>query len=178
MSEITPKNSIGNSIKLYFFPSLVTVLAMLIWRDVSELRSDVKSLLAQSNVDKTEIQNLKRDVEILNHQMFKPIGLNKNYNSDYKNFVHDSFFKHEEIFSIDDYLPEIKEFYDLSRDIAAGTMEQFLDRCKKQYENRALHVHVFDFELIIKCLNYFNYNIIDTQFVKPYHQIVVGQKKN
>lgn len=77
---------------------------------------------------------------------------------------------------IDDYLPEIKEFYDLSRDIPAGTMEQFIERCKKQYENRALHVHVFDFELIIKCLNYFNYKIIDTQFVQPYHQIVVGQK--
>jgi hypothetical protein len=27
---------------------------------------------------------------------------------------------------IDDYLPEIKEFYDLSRDKPAGNMEQFL----------------------------------------------------
>lgn len=102
MSEITPKNSIGNSIKLYFFPSLVTILAMLIWRDVSELRSDVKSLLAQSNIDKTEIQNLKRDVEILNHRMFKPVS------SSFKEFPHDSYFKHEKIFSIDDYLPENK----------------------------------------------------------------------
>jgi hypothetical protein len=102
MSEITPKNSIGNSIKLYFFPSLVTILAMLIWRDVSELRSDVKSLLAQSNIDKTEILNLKRDVEILNHRTFKPVS------SNLKEFPHDSYFKHEEIFSIDDYLPEYK----------------------------------------------------------------------
>jgi hypothetical protein len=100
MSEITPKNSIGNSIKLYFFPSLVTVLAMLIWRDVSELRSDVKSLLAQSNIDKTEIMNLKRDVEILNHRMFKPLS------SDLKIYPHDSFFKHEEVFTISDYLPK------------------------------------------------------------------------
>jgi hypothetical protein len=57
-------------------------------------------------------------------------------------------------------------------------MEQFLDRCKNQYINRALHVHVFDFDLIIKCFKYFNYEIIDTQFVKPYHQIVVGKKNN
>jgi hypothetical protein len=102
MSEITPKNSIGNSIKVYFFPSLVTVLAMLIWRDVSELRSDVKSLLAQSNIDKTEIINLKRDVEILNHRMFKPVSSNVN------TFQHDSYFKHEEVFSIEDYLPKDK----------------------------------------------------------------------
>jgi SAM-dependent methyltransferase len=77
---------------------------------------------------------------------------------------------------IDDYLPEIKEFYDLSRDIPAGTMENFLERCKKQYENRALHVHVFDFDLIKECFAFFNYKIIDTQLVHPYHQIVVGQK--
>jgi hypothetical protein len=102
MSQITTKNSIGNSIKVYFFPSLVTVLAMLIWRDVSELRSDVKSLLAQSNIDKTEIQNLKKDVDILNRHMFKPVS------SNIKQFDHDSLFKHEEIFNITDYLPETK----------------------------------------------------------------------
>ena len=79
--------------------------------------------------------------------------------------------------NIDDYLPEIKKFYDLSRDKPAGTMEQFLERCKKQYENRGLHVHVFDFELIIKCLDFSNYKIIDTQLVQPCHQIVVGQKR-
>ena len=57
-----PKNSLGNTIKLYLFPALVTILASLIWRDVTEMRSDIKALLAQSNVDKTDIQNLKRDV--------------------------------------------------------------------------------------------------------------------
>ena len=102
MSGTTPRNNIGNSIKIYFFPSLVTILAMLIWRDVSELRSDVKSLLAQSNIDKTEIMNLKRDVETLNHRMFKPVS------SNLQTFYHDSLFKHEEIFNINDYLPEDK----------------------------------------------------------------------
>jgi SAM-dependent methyltransferase len=78
--------------------------------------------------------------------------------------------------NIDDYIPELKEYYDLSRDIPAGTMEQFIERCKNHYENRALHVHVFDIELIIDCLKFFNYKIIDIQLVKPYHQVVVGQK--
>jgi hypothetical protein len=55
-------------------------------------------------------------------------------------------------------------------------MEQFIERCKNHYENRALHVHVFDIDLIIDCLKFFNYKIIDTQLVKPYHQVVVGQK--
>lgn len=110
MSE-SPKNSIGNSIKLYFFPSLVTILAMLIWRDVSELRSDVKALLAQSNVDKTEIQNLKRDVEMLNHQIFKtPVSgvQDKTAEDNLKLGYIDRFFKHEEEFTISKYLSNTK----------------------------------------------------------------------
>jgi len=106
-----PKNSIANSIKVYFFPSLVTMLAMLIWRDVSELRSDVKSLLAQSNVDKTEIINLKKDVDILNRQVFKtpmsPIAyIHNDENTDKTLFFAylDKYFKHEEAFDIDKHI--------------------------------------------------------------------------
>jgi hypothetical protein len=109
----TPKSSVGNALKIYFFPSLVTVLAMLIWRDVSELRSDVKSLLAQSNVDKTEIINLKKDVDILNHQIFKtpisPITYIYNDENTDRSMIaasHDKYFKHEEVFDIDRYLPK------------------------------------------------------------------------
>jgi hypothetical protein len=107
----TPKNSVGNALKIYFFPSLVTMLAMLIWRDVSELRSDVKALLAQSNVDKTEIINLKKDVDILNRQVFKtpmsPITyIDKDKNTDKILFVTylDKYFKHEEAFDIDKHI--------------------------------------------------------------------------
>ena len=64
------KLSVGNAIKVYLFPSLVTILAMLIWRDVTELRNDVKSLLAQSNVDKTKIENLEKDVRMLDQAVF------------------------------------------------------------------------------------------------------------
>lgn len=106
MSETTPKNSIGNSIKLYFFPSLVTILAMLIWRDVSELRSDVKSLLAQSNVDKTEILNLKKDVQMIQSQLFKPVATSHAIDDNSLIAYRDKYFKHEEIFDINNYLPK------------------------------------------------------------------------
>jgi hypothetical protein len=72
-----PKNSLGNAVKIYLFPALVTVLATLIWRDVTEMRTDIKMLLAQSNIDKTDIQNLKRDVQMLNNAVFfktKPVS--------------------------------------------------------------------------------------------------------
>jgi hypothetical protein len=44
------------------FPSLVSVLGIMIWNDVVEIKTDVKALIAQSNVDKTRIDNLEREV--------------------------------------------------------------------------------------------------------------------
>jgi hypothetical protein len=48
--------------KVWIFPSLVSILAMMIWNDVNEIKLDVKALMAQSNVDKTRIDNLERIV--------------------------------------------------------------------------------------------------------------------
>lgn len=53
---------IQSKIKSWLFPSLVTVLTALIWKDITELKADVKALLAQSNIDKTRIDNLEREV--------------------------------------------------------------------------------------------------------------------
>lgn len=107
----TPKNSIANAVKIYLFPSLATILAMMIWRDVTELRSDVKQLLAQSNIDKTEIQNLKKDVDILNRQVFKAPLISQtsenNHDLSFMRIFHDEFFKPEEVFDINKYIPKI-----------------------------------------------------------------------
>lgn len=51
---------ITTKLKIWLFPSLVTILGTLIWRDLSEMKSDIKELLAQSNIDKTRIDNLER----------------------------------------------------------------------------------------------------------------------
>jgi hypothetical protein len=48
--------------KVWIFPSLVSVVAIMIWNDVNEIKSDVKALMAQSNVDKTRIDNLERNI--------------------------------------------------------------------------------------------------------------------
>lgn len=47
-------------IKAWLFPAVITVLAGIIWNDVKEIKSDVKALMAQSNIDKTRIDNLER----------------------------------------------------------------------------------------------------------------------
>ena len=51
-----------NAFKVWIFPSLASAMALLIWNDVNEIKSDVKQLMAQSNVDKTRIDNLERQI--------------------------------------------------------------------------------------------------------------------
>jgi hypothetical protein len=48
--------------KSWIFPGLVSILGMMIWQDVTEIKKDVKALMAQSNIDKTRIDNLEREV--------------------------------------------------------------------------------------------------------------------
>ena len=56
------EDSMYNQFKNWIFPGLVSVLGMMIWNDVNEIKADVKSLMAQSNIDKTRIDNLEREV--------------------------------------------------------------------------------------------------------------------
>ena len=51
-----------NAFKVWIFPSLASAMALLIWNDVNEIKGDVKALMAQSNIDKTRIDNLERVV--------------------------------------------------------------------------------------------------------------------
>ena len=48
------------SFKIWVFPSLVSIMSLMIWNDVNEIKADVKALMAQSNIDKTRIDNLER----------------------------------------------------------------------------------------------------------------------
>lgn len=51
-----------SALKIWIFPSLVSLLGVMIWNDVNEIKADVKALMAQSNIDKTRIDNLERMV--------------------------------------------------------------------------------------------------------------------
>jgi hypothetical protein len=54
-----------NQVKSWLFPSAIGILGMFIWRDLSELRTDVKTLLAQSAEDKIKIQKVEQDMDRL-----------------------------------------------------------------------------------------------------------------
>ena len=101
MSPTTPKTErVLNQIKLWLFPALVSILAGIIYKEVLEIRSDVKMLLAQSNVDKTKIEQLQKQVEMLNNVVFlKKVTSKLELTDEYR---HDRFFKHENFFNINE----------------------------------------------------------------------------
>jgi len=57
---MTKENPSIVTFKAWIFPSLVSLVSLLIWNDVNEIKADVKALMAQSNIDKTRIDNLER----------------------------------------------------------------------------------------------------------------------
>ena len=48
--------------KLWIFPGLVSILGLVIWSIVSEIRSDMKFLMTQYSADHIRIDNLERVV--------------------------------------------------------------------------------------------------------------------
>ena len=59
MTKETPSIA---AFKVWVFPTLVSLVSLLIWNDVNEIKSDVKLLMAQSNIDKTRIDNIEREM--------------------------------------------------------------------------------------------------------------------
>jgi len=74
------------------------------------------------------------------------------------------------------HLKEILELHDLSMDRHAGTLEQFKDRSLKNFENRALHQHVFDMSVLKAIFNYFKLEVLLTHEGRDL--ILVGKKSN
>ncbi len=74
------------------------------------------------------------------------------------------------------HLREILELHDLEKDPAAGTFEAFKARSINNAENRCLHHHVFDTELVLKVLNHVQLQILSVEPMRPYHIIVIAQK--
>lgn len=61
-------------IKAWMFPGLITILATMLWYDIREIKQDVKALMAQTNIDKTRIDNLER--EVFEYHRNKPVSNN------------------------------------------------------------------------------------------------------
>lgn len=74
------------------------------------------------------------------------------------------------------HLNEILELHDLKRDKFAGSFELFKARSLKNFENRALHHHVFDMNVLTEIFNYLNLEVLLTHQGEEY--IILGKVSN
>lgn len=73
------------------------------------------------------------------------------------------------------HLNEILSFHDLKMDLAAGNLEEFKKRSLDNFQNRCLHQHVFDLNILQKIYQYFNISILKTAEIDD-NYIIIGQK--
>lgn len=74
------------------------------------------------------------------------------------------------------HLEEILALHDLRRDLHAGTMAQFRERSLRNFENRCLHQHVFDLNVLKELYGYFRLSVIEgMQLDSDY--VVIGRKR-
>ena len=66
-----------NAVKAYLTPILIAVIGTFIWRDLSEMRSDVRLLLTNQSANQVKIETLQTDVSSLKEDL-----------SDVKSFVY------------------------------------------------------------------------------------------
>jgi len=56
------------------------------------------------------------------------------------------------------HLEEVLAFHDLIRDLNSGGNERFKETCLNNFENRELHHHVFNVDLVVDIFTELNVN--------------------
>ena len=74
------------------------------------------------------------------------------------------------------HIGEILSLHDLSLDPLAGSFSVFEKRCFDNYQNRAMHHHVYNKELLYEMFSYLKIEIIDFQET-PNDFFIIGMKK-
>jgi SAM-dependent methyltransferase len=74
------------------------------------------------------------------------------------------------------HLDEILALHDLDRDPGVIDRNLFPARCSNNFNNRCLHQHVFDMELLRKIFDYLELEIILTDAGSNLHQVIAGVK--
>jgi SAM-dependent methyltransferase len=73
------------------------------------------------------------------------------------------------------HLDEVLKLHDLSRDPHAGSFEKFQIRAKNNFENRSIHHHVFDIELLKQIFNFIGMSVLKS-YSSPTDHYVAATK--
>jgi hypothetical protein len=98
----------------------------------------------------------------------RPINSFEHLKSDFENNIGEDDLSH---------LEEILQLHDLSLDYLPNrTIEAFKVRSVNNFQNRALHQHIFDMDLLQKIFCYFNLEVLESVTIQTDY-IILGKKK-
>jgi ubiquinone/menaquinone biosynthesis C-methylase UbiE len=75
------------------------------------------------------------------------------------------------------HFEEVITLHDFNQDAFVQSKEDLIKRTNLNIENRAVHHHVFDLELVKELLIYCGFEMIHQQTYPPFHLVSVAQKK-
>ena len=68
------KEKVISTVKEWASPMLIGLVGILLWRDITEMRADVKLLLTNQSADRVKIEQLESDVSMLKNYVFTTTG--------------------------------------------------------------------------------------------------------
>ena len=68
------KEKVISTVKEWASPMLIGLVGILLWRDITEMRADVKLLLTNQSADRVKIEQLESDVSMLKNYVFSTSG--------------------------------------------------------------------------------------------------------
>ncbi len=74
------------------------------------------------------------------------------------------------------HLPEILALHDLEMDVGVASLAEFEARSARNYENRALHQHVFDTRLAVELVDHAGFQIHTVEPAFPMHIAIVATR--
>ena len=105
-----PKDEVISVLKEWASPVLIGIVGMLLWRDVTEMRADVKLLLTQQSADRVKIEQLETDVDMLKNYIFiEQQKAKPSQNTDHNPFSRESQARYPAIVRQEDYYSKNKK---------------------------------------------------------------------
>ena len=98
-----PTTNIIDKIKIWASPAILSVLGMVIWADLQEMKRDVKRLLEVSSSQQARIESLERDMSLIKNIYFKKAS-NEPIKEDKTLPFFMPFAKHEEVCDLNSQL--------------------------------------------------------------------------
>lgn len=76
---MTPKpnepDRIIKTVKEWLTPSLVTIVGIMLWTELNELKSDVKTLLVKTSVTEAKLAMLEKEIDYIREKNCEPYGI-------------------------------------------------------------------------------------------------------